>query len=443
LVFGEISLWNPHHFRQTFESSLDSNKRQVSPNGCPIFACVGQGATCTSNIPCITCQLTYSACFFANLGNITAQCLCTLQEIKCFNSYPQCYSYSSLAITTCGANFAFSTGNCTAQCSALSTATLIPANFNECQIGSGLYCNVNSQCTSEQTSGACIYYGDSTCGNPNPASFISTQTQYSCQLSGNQYQCLPIITTGVGSQSANDGCSTSADCVSALPCTNGVCVGIAVGGTCLSSGACVYGAYCGTNRLCTPVVGSGGACNITVQNMGILQCAVGFLCGLGNVCVAQLSKSSGTACVNTAECAPGLFCGSTGTCVVAPSISCNTNVDCQPNYGSCMCNLDGTKSCSIGPLSVSFPAQCAQYYQPYTTCIENNQCKGVGINSCGLNKCSFQYGCYVKCIEQAAAQIEKLPTNCFSPALLAGLCGDASTSVISIWILMFAVLLHF
>jgi len=400
-------------FFQKFKSELTQNllandnglKRQTIPANCPVTSCSGNGGSCSPFGPCLICENNATACKNANPTG-AAFCQCILQEIACFDANPGCSTILQETVLDCQLDFVGAIyGNCSALCAYPNT---IPSP-KICTVGAAIGCSASGVCQPYHTSGACTGPDDGTCGNPNIDALDIEIDIYGCLNSTNGFQC------GKAAQlvlSAGDGCTTSADCADATPCVGGVCQGTAIGGACNLAASCVFGAYC-INKMCTAFIPTGGSCFPGGCN------SITDVCGFGGICVTQYSVVSGGNCSVTIECAAGFTCNlSTKKCTLpSPLTTCNVESDCvTANLGDCMCNADGTKSCSnSGPNSVSIPTQCVQYNSQIVTCANQFKCKGTTLpGSCFAKNCLNQANCFSGCVFSAfLGPGTGVPANCF------------------------------
>jgi len=402
--------------------------RQATPTVCPAYQCSISGGTCSSMTPCQTCLTNYQNCAIVAGGNGTEQCKCIIQEISCLKQFPVCFQNTITAVQSClqfytGAIY----GNCSGQCNGLTPNVGI---IQQCALGAGIGCNAAGNCVPLHTSGTCTGPADLTCGDP-AGNYYSIYNIYSCQNSTNGYNCAQ--TPGIHILgSANDGCITNLDCFDGIPCVGGICQGTKIGGACQTSGSCVFGAFC-FNQNCTAQIPNGGNCS------GIPGgCMVGSTCGLKAVCVPQLTVPVGGVCANSLECQAGLYCSPANfKCVTPPAnLPCQQTADCgNTQQGICNCNLDGTKSCSVGPLSFSFPATCVQYFDMLVSCSNQYQCKNsLAPTSCMARNCPKTVNCYGSCALKVLSSIG-VPNNCYSTVNLP--CNNpASIITFGGWVLL-------
>jgi len=223
---------------------------------------------------------------------------------------------------------------------------------------------------------------------------------YSCQNLTGTYQCARAPAT----MAAGDSCTTSNDCIDHTNCTNGLCVGTPVGGTCTNSASCAFGLWCSAGT-CATQVALGGACTITNS----FQCVGLTVCGFNNVCVNPYSVAIGGSCQQTAECVVGAFCSVGGTkpatCVAdaATPYACNNNTDCANSVygGTCGCNpANGNPVCLNSLYNVN-SAACAVQINNSNACVLNGQCKSGAANlagTCIYNKCANLIACADLCV---------------------------------------------
>jgi len=347
--------------------------------------------------------------------------------IKCFSNYPQCWASSFENIEICLA-FGAPPGSLIGNCSCLNPGQA-PASINTCL--SDLYCPSSTNvCTVKETSGTCLFgteCGDSTYHPLTPGS-------YSCINS----QCVVTPNT----QAANDGCTSSNNCVDGIPCTGGVCIGSLTGAVCTSDFSCAYNYYCNPNSgTCAPAQPLGTPCTASDQ------CLDDSICGYASLtlgkCVPIFSVPAGNPCFSTDECQYGLYCD--GACTPVPTSyqPCKNNTDCSKIIGSvCACNLDGTRTCDIGPLNANVGA-CNTQYETLENCVKQFGCKDViGANTCGANHCENQLSCYLKCINSNYPTTPLMTCNppltnlvCVAPANIISFIGLLSFILIMISIM--------
>jgi len=323
-------------------------------------------------------------------------------------------------------------GNCSTLCAYPSA---IP-NYKVCTIGAGLGCNAVGVCQPYHTSGPCSGLADGTCGDPTLNAFDVEFDIYACLNSSNGYQCGAVLQL-VGA--AGDSCVTTADCIDVVPCVGGICQGTAIGGNCNFDESCVFGAYC-NNGMCTAYVPTGGNCATNPDSCN----SVTDVCGAGGKCVTQLSVASGGNCASIGECAAGLTCNPvTLKCALPPPVTkCNVETDCLlANLGDCMCNPDGTKSCSgSGPNTVSLPTQCVKYNSNLAACATQFKCRGgVTEGTCFANNCAKQISCIAGCsISALLGPGTGTPANCFQNNFPCAGTGTVSFGVA--WLLLSLIL---
>jgi len=395
----------------TYQSE-SNQKRQLLPPTCPLVTCSGANGPCSTTAPCTVCQTNAINCQNANIGNGTAFCSCILQEIACLSAHGACLGQLESLVSTCNTAYTGTTfGNCSTQCAITTVAPV-----QTCSAGLGIACTAAGTCGYLHTSGTCVP-GDANCGDPNVVGFFGGNVIYGCVNGTNGYTCQSI---GNALGAANDGCTTSANCLNNNQCVGGVCIGAAIGAACVP-GSCVYGAYCSaTTKLCVANVPLGGSC------LNGAQCnPYNAVCGYGGVCIAALSVATGGNCVTAGECLAGLAC-TNGKCAAPAAITrCNQNADCtNANLGACICNGDGTKQCTgSGILSTSIPTQCASYNSQLSTCAIQYQCGQSSPlpGSCVERNCPKAINCGVTCLLQALSTAEAVPANCIvSPYVCKG-----------------------
>jgi len=298
-------------------------------------------------------------------------------------------------------------GNCSTQCA---YPNAIP-NYKVCTIGAGLGCSAAGVCQPYHTSGPCTGAADGTCGDPTINAFDVEEDIYACLNTTNGYQCGAVFTL-LGA--AGDSCVLPTDCADSIPCNGGICQGTANGGNCNFDASCVFGSYC-SKGMCAAFIPTGGNCAANPNGCNIIT----DVCGFGGFCVTALTVPSGGNCANIGECAAGLTCNPlTQKCAPPPpTTKCNVETDCLiANLGDCMCNPDGTKSCSnSGPNTVSLPTQCAKYNTQLNACANQFKCKGgVTAGTCFAKNCQKQANCFAGCAFSALlAPGNGIPPNCF------------------------------
>ncbi|CAG9328933.1 unnamed protein product [Blepharisma stoltei] len=152
---------------------------------------------------------------------------------------------------------------------------------------------------------------------------LESQTCTAGTKAGENYTCITTPTTKLQAY-PGEKCSTAADCVNSVGCTNGICEGTATGSACTTSAQCIPGDSCqkvaGTD-VCTELipVGKTGCAND-------YDCAYNAGCNIvsattltDNTCVEYLSLTPGSqvqelSCVGnyTNLCSSG-YCAKTGT----------------------------------------------------------------------------------------------------------------------------------
>lgn len=148
-----------------------------------------------------------------------------------------------------------------------------------------------------------------------------------------------------------ENCNFNFDCYS-NNCTNNVCYPIKLGGGCQNHFQCSISAFC-DQKICKKLVANGGSCSDD------FQCDIGNVCSRGK-CVKMFSLEKGDRADNKYVCKSGYtinnICAETKSAFSLKR--CESNKDCSievdigngnimNSTGTCECNLEGVKYCSL------------------------------------------------------------------------------------------------
>jgi len=244
----------------------------------------------------------------------------------------------------------------------------------------GLFC-VNGECATDNMGSNCTSNSQCDTAIEAKVACVSNQCQY-------------IYGPG-------DSCTTSADCISPLNCSNSVCTGASLGQNCTSL-PCGFGLTCmqvnaTLGRLCYNDVSANGVCNLTTAG-----CFPGTACYQGT-CQGVFTIAAGKSCpyAGAPLCQTGLTCAFNKTCVAATDevSSCTQgSTDC-PNGAPCTCSpFTGDYYCAdplLNPctdqmsdlISCQVSNNCTTDYQSPDSCLYNNCYSDIKkANSCGCDE---------------------------------------------------------
>jgi len=146
------------------------------------------------------------------------------------------------------------------------------------------------------------------------------------QPAGASGNCLfkPSTDIHIGSVLPGDSCLNTLQCITGSTCTNSLCVGTQLNGTCTVDANCGVGFFCGqitvntvVKSACVPVVPSGGQCG-----GNLAKCGYGQVCA-NLVCTKYLSQPIGATVGMAGQTTPSFAaCASLTTAVNGNSIIC-------------------------------------------------------------------------------------------------------------------------
>jgi len=348
-------------------------KRSFDPNlYCFNGTCIALGQYCTSipSTPCYQCYQNWTSCF-GNATNSTQMCQCYSQFTTCTNGMgPYCSPNVASAFSSC-VN------------SGLSCCGTIPAHLDipACHLPTTYCDSINTgKCQSVHKTGSCLTNAE--CGDPTNDVYLFTGSPYLCQTG----QCTfsPSYVPGVP-------CQQNGDCLF-NNCTNGICVGSAIGQSCVMESECYDNAFC-HNGICTAHLKIGQNCSNIPSGEQPNCCEFGASCQ--GVCTAWFTAPNGAPCVDSNVCEAGNSCVN-GICGPSVPKNCNTSLDCTGNSlytGECQCTLNTlVPQCEVAvPVP---PSACDIPGLNYVACIKNNTCGKSVPYTC----CQNEYNCYFDCV---------------------------------------------